>query len=292
MQSKSKIQKVAGSLLGFCLLMSQTTYAEDKPSSCQSFFAVNGAIVTNVISQSRQRARENLFPEISYISGTVLDQNNTIYIYQALSVSRGNGAAIIDINPFTPELAEKIRQAIHEASSDPKRNYANRNGLSGLGFHQSYYEEDWKDFKAWLLEKQQIISSEEIDQFQQQVDEYLHQVKQLILRTDRQNIKLKFFVIRTDKILYFTPGHRHTEPEYDAIYLTASIAPVGLGTYYVKSFDGKQQRVLPRSGHTVIMSDRRRMKTFAEEGYLPVFHGTPHDIDKRLIILSVFEKSD
>lgn len=301
MQKKSKIKKVAGFLLWVCLLMLQTTHAEDKKSLCQVVFDPENV---DVINTSNQIAGQQLKEDFSskrdnssesvedYISGSVLDQNNAISIRQALSVSRGYGAAIVNVNTFTPELAEKIRLAIHEALSDPKNNYADRNGLPGLGFFGSLYEEDWTEFKIWLLEKQRKVFSTEIDRFRHQVDEYLYQVKDLIFRTDRQNIKLKFFVIRTDKILYFIDAHRHIEPEYDTVYLTTSIAPVGLGTYYEKWVDGKQQRVLPHWGNTVIMSDKARMKTFSEEDYTPVFHGTPHGLEKRLIILSVFEKSD
>ena len=131
----------------------------------------------------------------------MLDRNDTTSIRQALSVSEGDGAAIVNINPFTPEIAEKVRQAIHDSFISKTVQYIVRNGLPGLGFNFRSYEEDWEAFRNWLLSDKGIVSSEEVDQFRRDMDEYLHQVRQTISKTDGRNIELKFFVIRTDRMI-------------------------------------------------------------------------------------------
>ena len=307
MTNRSKIKRTVRFLLGVYLLLLQTAHAEEKTALCWRVWAAKGSLSVNAIrsnlDQSAQRLRERFFPTIGYFDGPVLDRNDTTSIRQALSVSEGDGAAIVDINPFTPEIAEKVRQAIHDSFISKTDQYSVRNGLPGLGFNFRSYEEDWGAFRNWLLSDKGIISSEEVDQFRREMDEYLHQVKQTILKTDGRNIELKYFVIRTDRMIrtvtvgargrmsYFVRGDRHISSGYDEYHISASIAPVGWSTYYVRSFDERQRKLLSRSGHTLIMSEKGRIRTLSEQGD-PTLHGTPGQFRKRLFILSIFELSD
>lgn len=302
-------KRVVGCLTGvYLLLFLQISHAGEKAivSSCWRAWAVKNLAVIDTIKsnlvQSTQQLRENFFPTIDYFDGPVLDQNDTLSIRQALSVSEGDGAAIVNINPFTPEIAEKVRQAIHDSFASKTLHYTAKNGLLGLGFNFRSYEEDWRDFKRWLLSDKGTISSEEIDQFRREVDEYLHQVKQIALRTDGHQVKLKFLIIRTDKMIrhsrrnpnpanrstYFILKHKHTDKEYKNYYLGASIAPVGLSTYYMRAFEGDQQKVLSRSGNAVIMTELGRITALSEEGEPPT-HGTPGYRKERLVLLSEFQ---
>ena len=280
------------------LLLSQSVYAENKTALYQPVFSKNKVLAAldkcnSYFNQLAHQLKEKVNPITgAYAPAPVLDKNDLSSIRKALSLDQGGGAVSVNINPFTPEIAEKIRQAIHV----PNRggNYLAANGLPGLGFNLRIYDKEWTLFKDWLLSKTQIISSEEIDQFRKEVDQFLLEVRQTILKTDGQKTKPKFFVIRTDQILYFTPPHRHTEQEYDRVYISASIAPVGLGTYYeLKTPTGKQQKALPRSVHTTIMSEKGRMKVLSESGE-PTLHGTPNPVKDRLYLIGLFvrEKSD
>lgn len=281
--NKNKINRVIGLLVGICLLLFQTTHAEDKQSLCQGTFAKKSiALVGSMksrLNQSVQHFRAKFFPTIGYFPGPVLDPNDSISIRQALSVSEGDGAAIIDINPFSPEIAEKIRQAIDYSSRG--HHYPIRRSLSNL----VSYEDNWKAFKTLLLGTQ-IISSEEIDQFRKEMEEYLHQVKQVILRTDGQSIELLFSFIQIDNV-FFVPEHRHTSALFKDVYVTANIAPIGWNTYYWKVMDGERRKVLSHSGHTTILSDLRRINTISERGD-PLLHGSPSKRQKRLLIISLF----
>ena len=92
-----------------------------------------------------------------------------------------------------------------------------------LTFEGFRYEEDWETFKKWLLSKTQIISSEDIDQFRQEVDEFLSEIKQAILKADGQDIKLSYFVIRASRVHPFDLPHSHGVYSNLDKYLTATI---------------------------------------------------------------------
>ena len=278
-----KLTKAAEVLTGICLLLFQTSYAEDKASLCQGAFAAKSTTFVqpaqSYLGRSIQKLRAKIFPSIGYFDGPVLDSNDFISIRQALSVSEGNGATIINVNPFTPEIAKKMRLAFIEAN--PSRNdYLLGEKVKGV-FGHTYFE----DFKSWLLSQTQKVSSAEIEQFQKEMEEYLYQVRYIILKTDRQNIDLIHTVIRTDQSLRFVQGHRHGNSSHNDFYLISSIAPVGWNTFYMRG----RQKVLSRLGHTTILSEQDRVKTLLEKGELP-YHGTPKSKTNRLHLMSVFKK--
>ena len=236
------------------------------------------------------------------VLGSALEPNDIISIRQSLS---DDSAAIVNINTFSLEIAEKMRQAIHDASSKnsgmpffsstkPGYFYFNpekRNAVQELVLKSSNgsFEKDWRNFKAWLQNKTQIISSEEIEQFQKEVDEYVEQIKQMISEVDGQSIELYRFVIRTEKGR-FEPGHKHTSFGRNPNYILASIAPIGLGTFYMRSFDVVGDRIVSNSGHTVILSEGGRIRKMREPAFYP-FHGTPGISEERLFFLFSFTLS-
>ena len=118
----------------------------------------------------------------------------------------------------------------------------------------------------------------------------------MILEIDGQNVELYEFIIRTEEGR-FVSGHSHNPglivlPTSGPIpeYVVASIAPVGLSTFYTRRpFDGT--RVLSYSGHTVVMSEAGRKKKIRETGSLP-FHGTPDILKERFLLLFSFKMSE
>lgn len=294
MTSRSKMNLIAGFLLGVCLFISQMTHAEKQKTPCWRVWNRTSSSVFNAMRlymvQPVQQLKESLFSPRVYFLGFPFDHNDISSIRQALSLDKGDGAAIVDINPFTPEIAEKVRQAINASYS------------SELHFlrHLVVFEEegDWEIFQNRLLSDNRIISSEEVNQFRQEVDEYLAQVKQTILKMDGRNIELTFLAIRTEQMRRGFVKHAHDKPAHAHWYVSASVAPVGLGTYYVQSLNGERKKILSHSGHTLLMTDQRRIRILSERGD-PPSHGTPlyswfnpHYQGERLFLLGVFKLSE
>ena len=91
-------------------------------------------------------------------------------------------------------------------------------------------------------------------------------------------------MIRTDRSPVFIPIHNHKDFKLDA-YITATIAPVGWNTYYMRG----RKKALSRLGHTTILTEPERIKTFLENKE-PPDHGTPYSKRKRLLLISFFKK--
>lgn len=293
---RNKTAPVAVFLWGLCLLLSQTAYAKDKAlenetSSCQHPFLkkittvardAKSGLIQSVKSLEKTRTAVAGYLPAGYSPGTVLDRNDSQSIHQALSVIQGDGAAIININPFTLKIAEKLRKAIRASFflSDQ------------FIFRQASYEEDWGEFiNGWLLPKTRIISPEEIDQFRKELEKFLSEIKQTILEVDGQIVELETLAIRAGGIAYITPAHTHAG-ETDS-YIVATIAPVGLSTYYYinnNRWRAALKKVISPSEHTVVLSNPDRVKTLSENRKL-VLHGTPFRLRKRLLILASFKKS-
>lgn len=304
---KHKPIRISVFLLIFYFLLFQTAYAtnevtDKKPSFCQLQFIEKIKAVSGITKSYLKKPAHSLKKGINsvlerrYIQWPVLDQNDFHSIHQALSTTQSDGAAIIDIRPFTPELAEKIRKAILLAKPRSyHRGYFIENSEK-LTFEGFRYEEDWETFKKWLLSKTQIISSEDIDQFRQEVDEFLSEIKQAILKADGQDIKLSYFVIRASRVHHFDLPHSHGVYSNLDKYLTATIAPVGLSTYYYHT-NRKGNRWLPKkikvfspSGHAIIMAETTRAEHFSENRDL-VVHGPPSSLNPRLFLISLFRKA-
>ena len=297
---------INGFIIG-CLLICQSTYAVKKPFLCRSFFVHS---FVSHMKTSQHRSKEDFTPP-RYVSGSVLEPNDVISIRQALSVQHGDGAAIVNINTFTLEIAKKMRQAIISASEKNSKqpwfqtkpmyfhyHPEKRGFISILPFvsRKGSFEKDWRDFKAWLRKNTQIISSEEIDQFQKEVDEYVDQIKQVILEVDGKGIELEQFDIRLENGFVVEEGHEHYEfgrlpfGLHVPNYITATVAPIGLSTFYTRSSDITGDRMVSYSGHTVVMTERDRIRKIKEPGFLP-FHGTPGISKERLFFLFSFKAS-
>ena len=307
-----KNQKYNGLIISFvfgvCLLLCQPAYSTKK-TSCWSSFSNN----VSWYFKTRLQILKEDFTLPRYVSGSVLEPNDITPIRQALSYPNGDATAIVNINTFTLEIAEKMRQAIQEASSknerlpkytlpekslyfhsrDRRRNFVPELQLKAI---DGSFEKDWGDFKAWLQDKTQIISLEEIEQFQREVDEYADQIKQMILEVDGQNVELYDLIIRTEKGRYVS-GHTHhrgvftfkrSDPNGEPFpYITASIAPIGLSTFYTRSrpYNSKDY-ILSYSGHTVILSEEGRIEKMGHT-FFP-YHGTPFTSKKRFYLLFTF----
>ena len=296
-------------VLGVCLLLCQPAYST-KRTSCWSSFSNN----VRWYFKTRLQILKEDFTLPRYVSGSVLEPNDITSIRQALSYPNGDAAAIVNINTFTLEIAEKMRQAIQDASSknerlpkytlpekplyfhfrDRGRNFVPELQLKAI---DGSFEKDWGDFKAWLQDKTQIISLEEIEQFQREVDEYVDQIKQMILEVDGQNVEFYNLIIRTEKGRYVS-GHKHGPrlikfPTNDLIpfYITASIAPIGLSTFYTRSrpYNSKDY-ILSYSGHTVLLSEEGRIEKMGHT-FFPK-HGTPITSKKRFFLLFGFKIQD
>lgn len=307
-----KNQKYNGLIISFvfgvCLLFCQPAYSTEKISLCWSSFVDS----VGFYFKTRLQILKDTPPQ--YVSGSVLKQNDIASIRGALNLQNGEGAAIVNVNTFTLEIAEKMRRAIQDASSKNERLPRHTLPEKPLYFHfharkrnfvpelilnrrGSSFDRDWKDFKAWLQEKTQVISSEEIDQFRKEIDEYIDQIKQMILEVDGQNIELNQLIIRTEKGR-FVSGHTHGPrlqkypahfpADFVPDYITASIAPIGLSTFYTNQQNTRGVRILSYSGDTVILSEEDRIEKMKEPGSFP-FHGTPGILKERLILLFGFK---
>ena len=305
MKNKKYNELITGFVFGGCLLLYQPAYAVKKTFLCRNLF-VNSLVahIETNLYKSKNKSKQDFTP-LQYVFGPVLESNDITSIQQALNV---DGAAIVNINTFTREIAEKMRQAIHEASSKnsklpffkqkkPDYFYFNPEGkhfVPELSFvpKNKLLEKDWRDFKEWLESKTQIISSEEIGQFQTEVNEYIAQIKQMILEVDKQEVELDSFYIRTEKGR-FEPGHKHYElgrlplRRYNPKYITVSISPIGLSTFYTKPLDTTRKRMISDLGHTVVLSERDRIRKMKKPRSLP-FHGTPNIFKERLFLLFLF----
>lgn len=124
MINRGKVNLIAGFLLGVCLFISQMTHAKKQRTRCERVWNRTSSSVVDVMrlymAQPVQQLKEKLFSPRVYFSGSILDRNDISSIRQALSLSTGDGAAIIDINPFTPEIAEKVRQSIDASYSSTR----------------------------------------------------------------------------------------------------------------------------------------------------------------------------
>ena len=265
----------------FCFLLSLPVFSSNKAGCRGTFINKLKSHFNQVVHQIKDRFHS---PYAGYVTPRfVFDKNDVNSIREALSVDKGDGAAIVDINPFTRELAEKIRDTIHRSSIlknlDPD-SYE-------ISFMLKSYEGDWKKFTEQLLLGSQNISHKEIEQFRKEVDQFLNEVRQTIFQTDGQHINPVRISIGTDKINEFMELHSHISGT--RYYVTATIAPIGLSTYYMKFTNGKWKKVLSRSGHTTLFSENKRIQTFSEERF-PVLHGTPTKWRKRLFLFAVFEK--
>lgn len=118
-----------------------------------------------------------------------------------------------------------------------------------------------------MLSGNQIISSEEIDQFRHEVDEYLDQVKQTILKMDGRNIELIFLSIRTEQMRRgFIIKHAHDKFEHVHWYISAAVAPVGLGTYYVQSLNGERKNPISFRTYPSHDGTEKNKSSFGERG--------------------------
>ena len=269
----------------FIFLLSQPSFSSFSiKQKCQDTFAniarvFPGQFVHKIINRLHS-------PLADYVTiRSVMDKNDLSTIRGALSVDKGDGAAIVNIHSFPSKLVKKIRKAIHKAIiEDP----LDDTYFIGMDFRLKSYKSDWETFENWLLSRTKIISSKEIQQFKEEVDQYLYEIKQTILKTDGVNIEPVFTLIRTEIMSVLTDDHRPNNPNH---YLISNTALVGSSAYYQQLFRGKWRRILSRSGDTLLLSGLGRVNTFSESG-LTVMHGTPARQGKRLILISVFEKTD
>ena len=285
-------------IFGICLLLCQPTYATKKISRCQMYF------MDSFISHLKYQYRLNKLEKPQDIFVPSLESNELTSIRQALN---SDGAVIVNINAFTLEIVKKMRQAIHEAVLKnsklpsflekieyPSYFYFNPNDISsvkvlGIKFRNGSLEKDWRDFTDWLENKTQVISSGEIKQFQKEAADYANQIKQIILEVDGQNIELESITIRTDKYPFVVAGHKHYEfPFTTPSYITVTVAPIGLSTFYMRAFDIRGERIMSNSGGTVIMSEKGRARKVRSG--LP-FHGSPDLSGERFFLLFSFKIS-
>ena len=222
-----------------------------------------------------------------YITIPARDRNDISALLKDLSVSQGDGAVVLNINPFTYRIAEKIRQAINAlnqprlSSDDPY--------LAGVVISRTVYKENWLKFKNRLLSETNVVSAKEIDQFRMELDQYFDEVRQTILEMDGKDTYMSYFIIRTEELGIFQKGHVHNDHKEESDYLISNIAPIGSNTYYFKQINGEAKKVIPAPGSTVFLSEWGRVRTLSEEGS-PVEHGTPFKKEDRLLIIGAFKK--
>lgn len=301
-------------LFGIALLAFQSTASQQQEeeaseslsqmlSSCEKLFSFSlGSFLSS--PEEAQPTYRN-FSEMKKIISTSeeyslakpLDPNDTKAIRNGLDKEMGDGAAAITIELFDKKVAEKIREAMHQIRIS-EIGYQPVSSNSGITYE---WLNDipiiWQDWWKRLMDKLTstgIVSADEIQQFKMELEQFVHTIKTIISKTDRKNIEMTTWSIRTEKTIFKFLEDDHVHTSFD-IWLTASTSVLGPGTWVRKKENDKQKKSVALPGQAWLLSEGRRNVSLSNEHEYnkqlrdSAFHGTPNLSGKRLFILIQFK---
>ena len=210
-----------------------------------------------------------------------LDKNNIEAIRNELDIRNNTGAVTVNglENLFNVEIARKLMQVLMEkpflGTSIGTWFHTIRIGGNGL----------WLDerFENYLLTH---FSKDEVFQIQQSLDQYVSLVESMLSQLEKREIELLELQIRTNYQKIQQHFHVGMNRSY---FFTVTHSIFGPGTWFHTIREGRHQMAVAREGETVILSEPNRNRTlFPQEPSIGAFHGTPNNIEERLILIGIF----